>query len=90
VTITTSGVSPKVIEVALGSRVLFVNDDRVSHHVGSDPHPDHTECPDINNVGVLLPGQRRETGNLVQVRSCGYHDHDRPGDQSLHGRIVVR
>jgi hypothetical protein len=70
--------------------VLFVNNDSRRHAMTSDPHPDHTNCPEINQVGVLNPGQSRETGNLVAVRTCGYHDHDDPNNASLKGRIVIR
>jgi hypothetical protein len=56
----------------------------------SDPHPDHTDCPEINQVGLLSPGQSRETGNLVTVRTCGFHDHDNPSAQSLTGQIIVQ
>jgi plastocyanin len=90
VTISSSGVSPKEIQVAPGARVLFVNNDGRRHDVASDDHPDHLECPAINQVGLLTSGQQRETGNLVTVRTCGYHDHDDPDNNSLKGRIVIR
>lgn len=90
VTITSAGVSPKHLEVALGSRVLFINNDTRNHNIGSDPHPDHTDCPVINQVGLLRPGQQRETGNFVIARVCGYHDHDMPTVASLQGTITTR
>ena len=90
ITITAAGVSPNNIQVAPGSRVLFVNNDSRSHDMTSDPHPDHVDCPPINQVGLLAPGQSRETGNLVTVRTCGFHDHDLPNNQSLKGQIVIR
>lgn len=85
-----NAVSPKELAVAPGTRVLFVNNDSRRHDVTSDPHPEHTDCPEINSVGVLNPGQNRETGNLVAVRTCGFHDHDSPDNASLTGRIVIR
>jgi plastocyanin len=90
VTITSAGVSPKTITIAVGSRVLFINNDSRSHSMNSNPHPDHTDCPEINQVGFLNPGQSRETGNLVVVRSCGYHDHDDPLTTSLQGTIIIK
>ncbi len=90
VTITSSGVSPKELTVAQGTRVLFVNNDARPHNMASDPHPEHTDCPEINQVGFLQPGQSRETGNLVTVRTCGYHDHDAPTTEALKGRLVIR
>jgi plastocyanin len=90
ITITSSGANPLNIEVALGSRVRFVNNDSRAHNMASDPHPIHTDCPAINQVGLLLPGQMRETGNLVEVRTCGFHDHDNPTVASLNGSITIK
>jgi plastocyanin len=78
ITISSTGVSPSALSIAPGTRVLFVNNDSRPHNMTSDPHPDHTLCPEINVVGLLPPGQSRETGNLNAVRSCGFHDHDNP------------
>jgi plastocyanin len=90
ITITSSGVNPKAITVAAGSRVTFVNNDSVNHTMNSDPHPTHTDCPPINDVGFITPGQSKLTGNLNTVRTCGYHDHDRPADTSLQGTIQIQ
>jgi plastocyanin len=91
ITISSSGsVSPVEIVVSPGARVLFVNNDSRRHEMTSDPHPDHQNCPEINQVGLLGPGQSRETGNLVAVRTCGFHDHENPDANGLKGRIVIR
>jgi plastocyanin len=90
ITITAAGVNPPSLTVAAGSRVTFMNQDGRTHFMASDPHPDHSDCPEINQVGSLPPGQSRETGNLVVVRTCGFHDHDQPTNNSLKGRIVVQ
>jgi plastocyanin len=90
ITITSAGVNPKSVQIALGSRVLFVNNDTREHEMGSDPHPDHTDCPVINQVGLLLPGQQRETGNFVVVRTCGYHDHEDPTNPLWQGSIITK
>jgi len=90
ITITSAGVSPNNIEVALGARVLFINNDSKSHNIASDPHPDHTDCPPINSVGFLLPGQQLTTGNLTVARTCGYHDHDDPFNTKFQGTINIK
>ncbi|MFN8058432.1 MAG: hypothetical protein U0Q12_04655 [Vicinamibacterales bacterium] len=90
ITISASGVSPKTITVTLGARVTFVNGDSRSHDMTSDPHPDHTDCPELNQVGFLTAGQSRESGNLVTVRTCGFHDHDQPSNANLKGTITIR
>jgi hypothetical protein len=83
-------VSPVELVVPPGTRVLFINNDVRRHDMSSDPHPDHTDCPEIDQLGVLQPGQMRETGNLVIARTCGFHDHDDPTNDRLRGRIVIR
>jgi plastocyanin len=91
VTISSAGVaSPKDLTVPPGSRVLFVNNDSRRHDMTSDPHPDHEDCPSLNQVGVLTTGQSRESGNLNVARTCGYHDHDNPDNTNVQGRIIVR
>jgi plastocyanin len=90
ITITASGVSPKVISVPVGSRVTFVNNDRTAHDMSSDPHPEHTNCPEINQVGFLTNGQSRQTGNLNTPRTCGYHDHNQPSNRALEGQIIIQ
>ena len=90
ITITSSGVSPRAVTVSVGSRVTFVNNDSRPHEMNSDPHPDHTDCPAINEVGFLTPGQSRQTGNLNTPRTCRYHDHNRDSDTSLQGSITIQ
>jgi plastocyanin len=90
ITITSSGASPRSVTVSTGSRVTFVNNDSGAHDMSSDPHPSHTNCPEINQVGFLTAGQSRQTGNLNTPRTCGFHDHNRPTDASLLGTIVIQ
>ena len=90
ITITSTGVSPQNVQITPGTRVLFRNMDTRSHNMSSDPHPEHTDCPEINQVGLLAAGQNRETGNLNSTRTCRFHDHDLPNSASLTGAIVIR
>jgi plastocyanin len=88
-TITASGISPKNIVVSAGSQVTFVNNDTVDHEPSSDPHPEHTDCPDIDAVFVV-PGQSRQTKNLITKKVCGIHDHLNPGNNALKGTITIQ
>ena len=90
ITITSTGVSPKSLTVSAGTQVTFVNSDNTNHDMASDPHPVHTDCPDINAVGFLTPGQSRQTNPLRTVRTCGYHDHNSPSSTALQGTIVIQ
>ena len=82
--------TPGEISVPAGSRVLFINNHSRPHQIASDPHPEHDSCPPMDQVGVLQPGQRRESGNFTISRTCGLHDHIEFQNTSLRGRIVIR
>jgi plastocyanin len=90
ITITAAGASPRTVTVAPGSRVTFVNNDAREHQMYSDPHPEHTSCPEFDQVGLLMPGQSRTTGNLNAARTCNFHDHANFENVSLRGSVVIR
>ena len=90
ITIANNAVSPNAVTVNPGCRVAFVNNDSRSHDMASDPHPEHTDCREINSLGVLQPGRSGETSNLTTVRACGFHDHLQDGVAALKGTITVR
>ena len=92
ITITSAGVNSSQLNITQGTRVLFVNNDTRAHNMTSDPHPEHNDCPEVNTVGLLLPGQSRETANMNTIRTCGFHDHDDPppGGARFAGRITIR
>jgi len=90
ITITAAGVSPQRITVSPGARVTFINNDARQHEMNSDPHPNHGDCPAVDDVGFLAPGQSKQTGNLTVARTCGFHDHNQPTQSSLQGQIIVQ
>ena len=90
ITITSTGASPKTLTVAPGSQVTFVNNDSIDHQMYSDPHPEHTDCPELDSVGYLAPGQSRQTENLNTVRTCGFHDHIHFENDALKGSITIQ
>jgi plastocyanin len=90
ITITSTGVSPKTLTVPRGSQVTFVNNDTQIHDELSDPHPEHTDCPELNSVGFMSPGQSKQTQNLNTARSCGYHDHELFTDPRWQGTIIIQ
>jgi plastocyanin len=90
ITIANNAISPQSITVTRGSRVNFVNNDTQSHDMQSDPHPTHTNCQEINQVGFLAAGQSRQTGIFNTARTCGFHDHNRDTVESLKGTITIQ
>ena len=90
IVIANNTVCPSTLTVSVGAQVTFVNNDSRNHNMTSDPHPEHTDCPPLNDVGFLTPGQSRQSGNLVTARTCGFHDHDNFSVRSLQGTITIR
>jgi plastocyanin len=85
-----NGLTPVEVRIAAGNRVTFVNNDTRPHAMSSDPVQTHTDCPAINDVGFLNPGQSRSTGVLTVARTCGFHDHTNEFDTTFKGRIIVQ
>ena len=90
ITIRSDGsVEPKELRVEVQGQVRFMNQDSRAHQPQSNPHLQHTDCPAVNNVGVLQPGESRTTGTFNTARACGYHDHMNPDNTALGGTIRV-
>ena len=91
VTMTSNGVSPASVTVAVGQTVTFINNDTRSHEIASNPHPQHGSCPGIEaGIGQLGPGQTRSTHNFANAGTCGYHDHQDDTNTRFQGTIVVQ
>lgn len=84
-----SGLSPGAVTIATGQSVTFVNNDSVAHEIASGPASSYDQCPAINRVGRLEPGQRNQTGALTAARSCSFLDLMRTGDSRWQGTITV-
>ena len=83
-------VSPTTLTVSVGTRVTFVNNSNRPHDMNSDPHPEHTDCPPLDQVGFLAAGQSKTSGNLNTARRCGFHDHNDERNTALQGVIIVQ
>jgi len=85
-----NAVCPSAITVARGGQVTIINQDSTSHDMTSDPHPEHTDCPELNAIGFLNPGQTRSSNNLNTARRCGMHDHINPNSTALRATITIQ
>jgi plastocyanin len=83
-------VTPSSVTIAPGGRVTIINNSAQAHDMSSDPHPEHTQCPETNQIGFLSPGQTRTSGNYNTARTCGFHDHNLPDNANLQGRIIIQ
>lgn len=85
--ITSSGISPKTLTVDRGTVVTIVNNDSRSHQINSNPHPDHTDLPDLINS---ISAGSSSTYTFTKTGSWGYHDHNDPFDEKWKGTVVVQ
>lgn len=85
-----TGFSPQEITVQVGVGVTFVNSDRIGHDISSGLDHNSPECPEVDAIGFLVPGQRRDTLVFEQAKTCRFHDHANIGVPAYQGRIVVR
>lgn len=86
-TITYDGSSfePGSITIKAGQKVKIVNQSSsTALSFNSDPHPTHTDEPELN-AGNIDPGVS-ETITVTKVGNWGYHNHY---DPSQTGRIIV-
>ena len=83
-------ICPSTMTVSRGTQVTILNSDSRVHEMTSDPHPEHTDCPELNQIGFLNPGQSRQSGNLNTARKCGLHDHDAPDTASLKASVTIQ
>ena len=82
--------NPQELTIAVGQRVLFINNDNRVHDVVGGIDPAHPDCPEILQAGFLTPGQRLETGVFTTARTCEYHDHTALGVPAFQGRIIIK
>lgn len=89
VTLTANGVTNATPRIARGQRVRFTNNDSRPHQILTTPHGTHTDCPALNDIDMLSPGQSKDSGVLTEQRGCGFHDHLNPDDQRFRGQVLV-
>lgn len=76
--------SPTHLIVKSGTVVTIKNTSSEDLQFQSDPHPVHTDDPDLN-VGVVNPGQSK-TFTVTKKGAFGYHDHLNPSEK---GTITI-
>ena len=89
VTISAGGVAPQEVQTAVGTRVMFINNDTIAHDIMGGPDPTRPDCHEIDSVGFLSPGQSRQTAPFAQARLCEYHDHSFHSTL-FNGRILIQ
>ena len=88
VKITPEGVVPSLLHMFQRGNLTFVNNDSRTHVVRRDPGDVDPRCG-IVAVGIVLPGERRQTEELPPGLNCAYLDGNDPGNGAFRGVIVT-
>lgn len=80
-----SGFSPAETVVKAGQSLTFTNRSKESIQVDSDPHPIHSDDPELN-VGTIGAGQSK-TITLTKTGSFGIHNHLNPSEKA---RVTIQ
>jgi plastocyanin len=80
-----SSFSPSPLTVKVGDTVKVTNQSSESLVFDSDPHPVHTDEPELN-VGAIDAGQS-QTFKVTKAGTWGYHNHLNPVQK---GTLVVQ
>jgi len=75
---------PATLTVSVGTTIIWTNEDSAPHQVASDPHPTHTDLPDLASEILSQGDSYRFT--FTKTGTYGYHCHLHP---SMTGTIVV-
>lgn len=85
ITYTDSGFSPATLTVKADTKVTVKNDSSGDLQFSSDPHPVHTDDPELNE-SVIGPGQTT-TFTVKETGTHGYHNHLKDADT---GTLIVQ
>lgn len=87
VSITTTGFSPKLIQVKAGQSVSWVNNDTANHWIASDPYPKNDTLPGLSSQGPLKPG---DSYSYLFDKPGTYSYHDQLNPYKLLGTVEVK
>jgi plastocyanin len=80
---------PEEVTIKVGERVSFMNHDRTSYTVAGGREPARRDCPEIDVVGLLNPGDTRTSEPFTAAKTCDFHV-GRDQTALLAGRIIIR
>jgi len=89
VSITASGFDPQVLHVNYPVTVTFTNADTVAHTLESAPELNWDNCPEMNAVGSLTPGQSKAVPFSEKDAVCAYHDVALRAETAFQGYIAI-
>lgn len=85
ITYNSDGFSPNSLTVSRGASITVNNDSNRTIQFDSDPHPQHTDNPELNINGI--PAGKSMTFVVDKTGTWGYHDHLKASER---GTIIVQ
>ncbi len=85
VALTATGYAPPSVTVKVGQVVTWTNTSGSSATVSSDPHPTHTDLPELDSP--TLGNGDSYSFTFTKVGTWGYHNHL---DPSVEGTVIVQ
>lgn len=85
ITYSESGFSPATLTVKAGTTITIKNDSNELMQFDSDPHPEHTDDPELN-VGSIVAGDSK-TIKVTVTGTHGFHNHLKSSDT---GTLIVQ
>lgn len=77
--------SPREVTIKVGQTVRWTNETSGGMWIASDPHPLHTDLPELDKKSSVSPGQSWEF-TFTNPGTYGYHNHLSP---SKTGTVIV-
>lgn len=75
---------PDIVTIKKGAKVTWINNDSVGHIIAANPHPDHSELPEL--VSYVIEPHGVYTFVFNEIGEYGYHSHLHP---TLLGKVIV-
>ena len=89
VSITAGGFVPQVLHVDYPVTVTFTNADSAPHTLESAPELNWDNCPEMNTVGTLQPGQSKAVPFSEKDAVCAFHDAALRANTAFQGYIAI-
>lgn len=86
VTINSTGFLPQTLLIKKGTQVTWINTDKKSHQVVSDPHPVHSQLPALNET---KPITSNSSYSYIFSTSGTFTYHDEQNPLKFKGTVVV-
>jgi plastocyanin len=83
VKLTANGFEPKTITIKSGESIFF--DNTIRMEIASDPHPSHTNNPELNST--LVAAGKGDLIKLTRKGTFGFHNHLNPAQR---GTVIVQ